>query len=248
MHIPDSLRGDRLLTIKGVPLKASKDFRYLGYIIQTRRNGTKGLHNSIAKTRASCMAQFGMLASLRDVSIERKATILQACVSTVSVYAKEECGSENMSKPKWDHMERIQRRMARWLLGAPNGTANETALMELGWVSLQGRIAARSLIFRLRCQRSKNWLTRALMFFNVKENLGWQARCAEQLRGYSIEDCLNDQRNQEDRKWALDVQSKIRVTEYTNRECRLCLRRRRWLDYMLICNREPRRWKKAFVP
>ncbi|CAG9333006.1 unnamed protein product [Blepharisma stoltei] len=67
--MPESLRR-QALAIKGVPLKASKSFRYLGYIIQTRNNSARGLNSSIAKTKASCMAQFGMVAYLRDAALE----------------------------------------------------------------------------------------------------------------------------------------------------------------------------------
>ncbi|CAG9310725.1 unnamed protein product [Blepharisma stoltei] len=247
MHMPDSSRRQALV-INEVPLKTSKNFRYLGYIVQTRRNGTGGLNSSTAKTRASCMAQFDMLASLRDVSIERKATILKACLTTVSVYAKE-CGSENMpsmSKSKWDRMERIQRRIARWLLEAPNGTANEAALIELRWISICGRIAVRTLNFRLRCQRSNNWLTKALMLLNVEESLDWQIRYLDQLRGYSIEDCLCNQRSSDDKQLRSEVQSKIRTTEYTN-NLGSYRRKRRQPSYAPICSKAIWRWKDRYI-
>ena len=75
-------------------MKSSSEFKYLGYIVQRSAKSKAAKKHRLMKTKASCLAQLGVLKTLANIPLERKACIVQACVIPVACYGAE-CGTKS---------------------------------------------------------------------------------------------------------------------------------------------------------
>ncbi|CAG9310496.1 unnamed protein product [Blepharisma stoltei] len=72
-------------------------------------------------------------------------------------------------------------RLARLLLHAPAGTARETSLLDIGWVTLVNQLRTRLLRYRKRIYDMNDHLTVLMRELNSRELLPWEMRCWETL-------------------------------------------------------------------
>ncbi|CAG9317133.1 unnamed protein product [Blepharisma stoltei] len=177
------------IRINGNLIKEVKAYKYLGYALGKRVKNTYHLDERVSKMRTAMCLTLGRLKSLKNLQMQKKLTILRACINSVGLYGLEVTGSTLGAERVLEQLEVIQRRWIRWLMSAPQGVANETLYMDSGIMSMEMQLAVRVLNYRLKLERE---LKRGTMLgkvyeLNVKQELSsWAKMSAKWSRWWSL--------------------------------------------------------------
>ncbi|CAG9319464.1 unnamed protein product [Blepharisma stoltei] len=181
------------IEINGERLQVINSYKYLGYLVDKRIGNTTHLKERLGKMKASVGTFMGMLHAMKGVRIEKKKTIARACINTVALYGTEVFATSENYNSVLEMMERLQRRYARRLLGAPMNACNETVLNDADIVSIETELDNRLLAFRCRLQTKGNAIIQDLLQINKQWLLPWEIRCRKVQEKYGLpDDGIND--------------------------------------------------------
>jgi hypothetical protein len=163
--------------LQGITLRHTPAYKYLGITKDIKSRTKLNQSERLQKMEIAARINIGHLAALRGVELKKKLIMAKACINSVGLYGTEATGS--IDQKCLEMMERIQRRFARFLLGASRCAANETLLLDLDVQSIKTQIDIRTLKFREKLKSTDCDLMKAILNANILCNTTWEQRVGQ---------------------------------------------------------------------
>jgi hypothetical protein len=121
-----------------------------------------------------------------------------------------EYGAEVFGEARWEEAERVQRLMARMVLGVGKGVANEVIMGDLGWWDLQARRDELRLMYWWRLIHVRDLTGEVYREMRAGEALGeWSEYTRSLLRGLGLGDVWDSQALGGQAEWKQKVQEAL---------------------------------------
>ena len=202
-------------------MKQVDSYKYLGMEIQGNRGWNEFRKRLIDKAKKSMRMAWSMGIRKGKLTAKAAAKVWETLVRPILEYGAEICG-----EAKWEEAEKLQREMAKRILGLRESTNNEVALGELGWWKLKARRDMLRLRYWGRLIKMKQGkLPRKVYEWELRRQKGkrsWTMYTKRLLLDLGMEEYWKEQRVKETRgEWGELVSKKIHERE--QREWRLAL-------------------------
>ena len=131
---PRETRQPRQWWLAGAEIHETTTYKYLGVELVSGLNFKKLKERTVAEARKRMMLVWAMGMRRGQLPVLDCCRVWNALVRPVLEY-----GSVIWGDAKWEEAEKVQREMAKMILGCSSQMANEVVLGELGWWTLKGR-------------------------------------------------------------------------------------------------------------
>ena len=194
-------------------MKQVDSYKYLGMEIQGNRGWNKFRKRLIEKAKKHMRIAWSMGIRKGRLTARAASKIWETLVRPILEYGAEICG-----EAEWEEAEKLQREMAKRILGLKESTNNEVALGELGWWKLRARRDMLRLRYWGRLINMKQGkLPRKVYEWELRRQKGkrsWTMYTKRLLLELGMEDYWKKQRVNETREeWGELVSKKIQERE-----------------------------------
>ena len=205
-------------------------YKYLGMEIQGNRGWNKFRKRLIVKSKKQMRIASSMGIRKERLTVRAASSVWKTLVRPIVEYGAEICG-----EAEWEEAEKLQREMAKRILGLKESTNNEVVLGELGWWKLkarrdmlrlrywgrlinmkQGKLPRKVYEWELRRQKGKrSWTmyTKRLLVELGMEDY-WKEQRVKETRGEWGELVSKKIQEREQREWRLTIQERPRLRTY----------------------------------
>ena len=125
---------ERTWSLGGKDLNIVKSYKYLGIMLDGLLAWKPHKQRTLTKANQTSNQVFGVLRRTDSMSARAAIQLYKALVLPVLEY-----GAEIWGNCEWEEAEKLQRAVARRILGAKQGTSNAFLMGELGWWPLSAR-------------------------------------------------------------------------------------------------------------
>jgi hypothetical protein len=199
-----------------VMINVVPSYVYLGVEVKGNRSWAAFKAKNIRKAHRCMSRSWGMGIQSGALSTKAATNVWYSLIRPVLEYGAEvaEYGRDG----RWEEAEKVQRRMARRILGCATNTSNEAVLGELGWSSLEARRDELRLRYWGKMMRMKNerWTKRVYEKSRKEYEKGsknWCTHTHHLLQELGLEEEWNTQDTGEKAVWESKVREAIKSRE-----------------------------------